>query len=560
MANTGFEFESKGIGSVLKDDTLIVPPHQRDYAWSNEEVLQLLNDLAAARSKGADYFLGTIVTITSEKDKKLQIVDGQQRITTTAILYATFQKYLERKNIGATALTYIDAQILNTPDKRHGKIPRLTLNLDDNDFFRRLLELGPFSKELHPTRDSHDRLVDAFKTTTSWVNSLLSTVAEIDVVELINNWTDYLENEAAVVLLKASNGARAFKMFETLNDRGLGTSQADLVKSFLFGESGDSIPEAQASWSAMLDKLHEIDDKNRTINFLKHVIIATREFVKNDEVYEAVQTLVKSEGAVTPFISELRRLATVYVATYRSDEPFWEKYDAQTKRAIDAYNRFDLKSARPLLLSIMLHFPPKKAKTAISFLVSVNLRLIIASKTRSGSVEQTFATCAQGINNKTIKSLKELKTALSKNIIEDAEFKEVFAKARTSNGPNARYFLRALQGIIDSEPEPQYLINDDPKAITLEHVLPKKREKDTWAEFEEETMRHYISRIGNMCLLQQTPNSSMPNDSFASKKPFLESSEFSLTSDLATIDVWDPNAIDSRQEIMSDLAIKAWPV
>ncbi len=559
-ANTGFSFESKGIGSVLKDDTLIVPPHQRDYAWSKEEVLQLLTDLAAARSKRADYFLGTIVTITSAENQKLQIVDGQQRITTTTILYAAFKQYLQSKYIGETALNYIDAQILNTPDKRQGKIPRLTLNLDDNDFFKRLLEFGPYSKELHPTRDSHDRLIEAFKTTMSWVNSLLSTVAETDAIELINNWTDYLENEAAVVLLKASNGARAFKMFETLNDRGIGTSQADLVKSFLFGESGDALPEAQTSWSAMLDKLHEIDDKNRAINFLKHVIIATREFVKNDEVYEAVQTLVKSEGAVTPFLSELRRLATVYVATYRSDEPFWTKYDEQTKRAIDAYNRFDLKSARPLLLSIMLHFSPKDAKPAISFLVSVNLRLIIASKTRSGSVEQIFATCAQGINNKTIKSLTELKTALSKNVIQDTEFKDVFAKARTSNGPNARYFLRALQGVIDSDSEPQYLINEDPKAITLEHILPKKPESGTWTEFQEETRRHYTSRIGNLCLLQQTPNSSMPNVCFASKKPFFKDSEFSLTSDLAKIDDWTPAKIETRQAAMSELAIKAWPI
>ena len=153
-----------------------------------------------------------------------------------------------------------------------------------------------------------------------------------------------------------------------------------------------------------------------------------------------------------------------------------------------------------------------------------------------------------------------LKTALSKNIIQDAEFKEVFAKARTSNGPNARYFLRALQGVIDSDPEPQYLINEDPKAITLEHVLPKKPESGTWTEFQEETRRHYTSRIGNLCLLQQTPNSSMPNDCFASKKPFFKNSEFSLTSDLAELDDWTPSQIDTRQELMSELAIKAWPI
>jgi uncharacterized protein with ParB-like and HNH nuclease domain len=48
-----------------------------------------------------------------------------------------------------------------------------------------------------------------------------------------------------VVLVRVPSGANAYKMFETLNDRGLRTSQADLIKNYLFGRGGARLPEVQ---------------------------------------------------------------------------------------------------------------------------------------------------------------------------------------------------------------------------------------------------------------------------------------------------------------------------
>ena len=59
-------FEQAGLGSVLKRNKLIVPANQRDYAWTDQEVTRLFQDLAKGKSDNADYFLGAVVTISGK--------------------------------------------------------------------------------------------------------------------------------------------------------------------------------------------------------------------------------------------------------------------------------------------------------------------------------------------------------------------------------------------------------------------------------------------------------------------------------------------------------------
>jgi uncharacterized protein with ParB-like and HNH nuclease domain len=82
----GFKFEPGGIGSIFKAHRLKVPTFQREYAWEDEQVDQLLQDLNRAKNDNADYFLGTIVTIDQGKAGPLEIVDGQDRRSAVAVV------------------------------------------------------------------------------------------------------------------------------------------------------------------------------------------------------------------------------------------------------------------------------------------------------------------------------------------------------------------------------------------------------------------------------------------------------------------------------------------
>jgi uncharacterized protein with ParB-like and HNH nuclease domain len=354
----GFQFHDLGIGAVMKSYRLRVPPYQREYAWTDEEVKQLYTDLANAKLDSKDYFLGTIVTITTGEANPLEIVDGQQRLTTTAILLAAIRDHLAALGSAELIVESINNEFLNTIDRAaSARVAKLTLNIDDNEFFSRLIAGGNNAKGLAPTRNSHDLLLGAAKIAREWVQGVVTTLAENDHPALLNDWLSYLEFGASVVLLKTQNGAQAFKMFETLNDRGLKTSQADLVKSYLFGQSGARIPEAQSRWSSMMDNLEEIEEDNeRAINFLRHAFIATRRFVRAEDVYDATNRDIRGEANSVAFLTELERLSRAYVATYRADSNHWSGHPQAAIKALRIFNKFDIKPMRPLILAVALKF------------------------------------------------------------------------------------------------------------------------------------------------------------------------------------------------------------
>ena len=88
------DFEQLGIGQVLGRSRLFVPPNQREYSWTDLEALTLYRDFERAAATGASYFLGAIVTIPRD-DGMLEVVDGQQRLATTAILLAAIRDHLD---------------------------------------------------------------------------------------------------------------------------------------------------------------------------------------------------------------------------------------------------------------------------------------------------------------------------------------------------------------------------------------------------------------------------------------------------------------------------------
>lgn len=84
-------FEQAGLGSILRQNQLVVPANQREYAWMDRQVKQMFQDFARALNHGGDYFIGTIVTIP-RVNGTLEVVDGQQRLATTAILLAAIRR------------------------------------------------------------------------------------------------------------------------------------------------------------------------------------------------------------------------------------------------------------------------------------------------------------------------------------------------------------------------------------------------------------------------------------------------------------------------------------
>lgn len=559
MPDKKIDFDEKGIAGILRSFRLVVPPNQREYAWKKKHVTTLFQDFQKAIAENAEkYFLGTIVTIPRDGDV-LDVVDGQQRLATTAILLAEIRNHLNDKDpliaerITNLFLTEID------PEKRE-RATKLTLNVDDNEFFRAMITAG--SAKVHPTPSlsSHELIADAFVEARKQVHRIVAGLNSKDHGDALNRWVKFLEFNAETILLKVSNAANAYKMFETLNDRGLETSQADLVKNYLFEQADKRLPEAQQKWARMRSILESLDDDDLTVKFLRQTMIITRGYLRVDQVYEEVQERVKGPQTTIQFLSSLENLASVYVAMFNPEHEKWNAYPDSMRRAIQTLNLLNIRTLRPLMLAAASTFDAKQSADMYRMLISWGVRLIIASNTSQGSVEEPLANAGHGIFCGDLATPAAVRKKLIDTIPEDGDFRRAFETATVSKAALARYYLRSLEMAAKDEATPWFIPNDDKQTINLEHILPESPQGN-WQHFTEETLRTHVKRIGNLVLLLAKNNSDLRSAPFTEKQLVYRNSPYELTRQMATVQGdWTPKGIESRQVVLAGLALRAWPL
>jgi hypothetical protein len=519
---------------------------------------QLLQDFTKAMNEAGSYFLGTVVTIPSSDDGGLEVVDGQQRLATTAILLAAIRDHLAGDAGERILVESINNEFLTGIDRaRRTRIAKLKLNIEDNDLFNRIVTGG--EPELPQSlRDSHDLLKEARALARAHVAKVVAALDRRAHGDLLNGWVSFIEQRALVVLLRVPDQTNAYRMFETLNDRGLRTSQADLIKNHLFWRSGDRFAEVQSKWSYMRGALEASEEEDITINFLRHALIVLNGPLREADVYEAVQNVSRSEQATVTFTTTLEGLATLYVAATNPDHERWNGYPDAARRAIEVLNLLNIRPLRPLVLAVAAKFRPREAVLAFELLIAVGVRLLIASSTRSGSVETPLANAAKGVYAGDIATARALKKTLAAMTPSDREFAGAFAIARVSNARLARYYLRSLELAATGEKAPWYVPQHDPAVINLEHVLPRKP-NGNWPAFSDDEVRQKVNRLGNLTLMRAVDNADLKSASFVEKKRIYQSSPYTLTSEIVAFDAWTPAEIDARQERLAALAVKAWP-
>ena len=549
------EFERLGIGSVLRRSRLFVPPNQREYAWTEREVSTLFRDYGRAVEDGSPYFLGTIVTI-SRPDGMLEVVDGQQRLATTSLLLAAIRDHLDDDMISES----INSDFLISIDwAKRVRVPKLRLNVDDNELFERIITGSPSGAAPKTTRESHARLRTAYRIASEHVRKIAKPWDPWDHRNIFSDWVSFVDQSAFVVLIRMSNDAHAYRMFETLNDRGLRTSQADLIKNFLFSRSVDRVQEIRHRWHHMRGALETLGDEDITVDFLRAAVIVTRGHTRESQVYESVQNIAKTENTALGFASTIERLAHAYVATFISSHERWNGCPQGVRNAIDVLDLLDARAMRPLLLAAAGRFSRKELAATFRFAVALSVRLVVTGSPQGASVEMPLAQVANLVYRREIETTDSLKRELNGIIPSDEEFRAAFETARVPRAGLARYYLRSLERAANEESEPWYLPNEDSSIINLEHILPKKPEGN-WPQFSDDEAAMYVDRLGNQALLRASDNSDVGNAGFADKRPLYEESPYRLTKMIAEAADWTPEQVIARQKRLAELALTAWPI
>ena len=559
MANedSSIEFEQVGIGDVLKRYRLRVPPNQRDYAWDRPQVENLLEDVTLAISSDEpQHFLGSIVTIKAANNV-LEVTDGQQRLATTALILSAMRKIVGDRHANLTKL--IDGFLSSIKTKSLEDRPNLTLNIADTAVFHSLIVNGTVGDGFVENRPSHQLLKQAFEIARIHLNKVIAPLPANDKWTAFQNWISYFQYKTKVILLTVSNGANAFRMFETLNDRGLKVSQSDLIKNYIFGQSGDRVDAAQQCWSSIRGSLEALDDEDIIMNFIRHSLMVTGGFLQQKNIYEKMQDTTRGPTSSISLLSTWESLAGEYVALSNPESANWTDYPSKIRDNIKVLNLFDIAPLKPLLLASAKKMSRKEAALTFEKAVAIGVRLIIASRTTTQSVEKPLGDVAHKVWLGEITDSRGVIAALGASIPNDQQFREAFERATVSKAQLARYYLRSLERVAKSEPDPWLIPNDDPATITLEHVLPLKPELQ-WPHWSDDDVTAYVKRIGNMVLLPAQVNSTIKSSSFTDKRQSFVNVPYVTTSMVGDETAWLPTQVSKRQTVLAGLALKAWPL
>jgi len=201
--------------------------YQREYKWQQKQVRELLDDLAAkflesheegnersAVANYAHYFLGS--TIISDKDGNKFIIDGQQRLTTLTLLLIFLQHQLEDVEQKGQIADLIFSQ----------KYGERSFNLD-------IAERTACMEALYKGKEFSDATAEAQESVAN-ILARYSDIEELFPEELqgpaLPYFVDWLVENVQLVEITAYSDEDAYTIFETMNDRGLSLTPADMLK------------------------------------------------------------------------------------------------------------------------------------------------------------------------------------------------------------------------------------------------------------------------------------------------------------------------------------------
>lgn len=245
MANTTISVNKQTVLQLLtsgQEIPFVIPEYQRPYSWSDDEINTLFDDLwnfsiERTQNKAKNYFLGCVVAY-NENDER-QIIDGQQRITSLFLLLRAVFAMLENEENKSDKVTHFINQIIPALWKRDemtGKEDRSKMLLrsevvsdSGNELLRKILETGKVDQN---ASDNYSRNFNTFIKLYS--EKALSSPNQI--FEFILSLLNY----TILLPIDADDQETALTIFNTLNNRGLPLSDADIFKSYIYKRLDDS--------------------------------------------------------------------------------------------------------------------------------------------------------------------------------------------------------------------------------------------------------------------------------------------------------------------------------
>ena len=586
------ESQDLSVGALFKD-FFSVPDFQREYVWQREQVEKLLQDIydefydeERRIVAGPEYFLGSIVACKAD-DGTYQLIDGQQRMTTLYLTLCVLRDIF--REIGAERSKVLESQIADaaTDPRTYAEVERYRVTLQYEDSAGVLEKVAggetPLA-DIPETTGSVKNILAAYRD----IREFLATNLDTDPKRL-REFHGVLTTRVKLIRIVTPTIANALKVFETINDRGVGLNAMDLLKNLLFMRTDSKdYGKLKDRWKTLVDTLHRCGEK--PLRFLRYYIMAHHEIdynrgIREDEIYAWFVDHAAECGIDTDPMGFADRL----IECAKAHHNFLSCKDAQGQENRYLRNLDLLGGAlrqQYILLMAGRNLPAELFDQLCRAIENLFFCYII-TREPTKTFERNFARWSADLRK--VKTEHDLRAFVEKYFIPDMQshsdrfdfaFREM-AQNRIQQY-RIRYILAKLTQWVEEEAwgNPTYgrLDHYITNKVEIEHILPSNPRPDVRAAFDKPAeYAAYVGRLGNLTLLEKTINCSVSNGSYADKLPGYRQSTFLLTKslaekpqvgvntklnravqDLLQFDHWDSATILERQEMLAKLARKVW--
>lgn len=530
-----------------------VPKYQRDYSWDKEQWSDLWYDLMQMIEEKDSHYMGYLVLQTSD-DINFTIIDGQQRITTICILILAVINYLkkiqcsedEKKLNEQRANTLLTTYIGNIDMITLTSVNKLVLNRNNNHFYKTYLS----SLQEAPKRglNASERLMkNAFDTFSSYLKEQYKNAEEL--ISFVEN----IVNNLFFTVITVTDELNAFKVFETLNARGVQLSSSDLLKNYLFSVANEQhqtkLDELEDLWAEVSDILKE----TQVSDFLRIYWNSNHKTIRKNQLYKTIRDEIKTSEQSFSLLRDMRKKADIYMALKSSEDELWRN-NKDIRENLELLRLFNVTQPMSLLISAYSNLSLKEFDSLLSKIVIISFRYNIICGKNPNEQEVLYNKLALDIElNKTYNINDLLNSGI---YVKDAEFEQTFTYKEfvynSRNNQIAKYILCKLEKF-------EYGLTVDRDETTLEHILPDNPD-ESW-EWDDSAIQQYKYRLGNMALLEKGKNSDLGNASYLEKKDVYSKSSIPSTKKIGdTVNEWSESIITTRQQKMSKIAKGIWQI
>ncbi|WP_342152247.1 DUF262 domain-containing protein [Methylorubrum sp. SB2] len=573
-----------------------VPDYQREYVWGEtdakgelgEEVEQFLKDIfgefeQATKDYAPEYFIGTIV-VCAAGGAVFDLIDGQQRSTTSFLTLCALRDMIEELNQSVPPT--LKGQISSSDTDWHGDtVERMRLDLQYEDASDVLVDYGS-GKGKNARREgtrSIRNLANAYDT----IREFLSVQFPSDANGL-RRFHGYFTNKVKLIRIETPNVSRALKIFETINDRGVGLDAMDLLKNLLFMSArAEEFNKLKEVWRSLTQAIY--DAREKPLRFLRYYLMATYDVdaqLREEDIYDwLIRNEKQTKHASDPigFAQRLRDGALAY-QNFTGGRTVAGQADhgIMNTRALGG----SAVKQHFVLLLAGRHLPPVlfgRLTRQVEELMFVWLIAGVPTK----DYERTIGQAARRLRH--VKDEAAFTAFADEFIVrQKAASRQAFTSRLSSLRANElrkfrlRYLLAKLTRHFDvlayGEAGRESLTHYLETKNDIEHILAQGADEEAQAQFGDGADDpDLIQRLGNLMLVELSVNRVIKNMSYSKKVEVYPKSQFLLArcqaspmvvgvGDKITLAVqrldpaptWDRAAIERRQKWFADTAIEVW--